>query len=56
MLRDYAELDKKLVLVGQGNKIEVWSELHWQDGMRDWVKQGAQALNEDSNDFSGLSV
>lgn len=29
-LRDYARLDKKLVLVGQGNKVELWSEELWQ--------------------------
>jgi MraZ protein len=28
-LRDYAQLDKKLVLVGQGNKLELWSEILW---------------------------
>jgi MraZ protein len=28
-LRDYAQLDKKLVLVGQGNKLELWSEVLW---------------------------
>lgn len=28
-LRDYAGLDKKLVLVGQGNKFELWSEEQW---------------------------
>lgn len=28
-LRDYARLDKKLVLVGQGNKLELWSEELW---------------------------
>ena len=28
-LRDYARLDKKLVLVGQGNKLELWSEDLW---------------------------
>lgn len=56
MLRDYAELEKKLVLVGQGNKIEIWAELHWHAGMQDWVKQGAQALNGGSDSFSELSV
>jgi len=29
MLRSYADLDKKLVLVGQGNKLELWSEALW---------------------------
>jgi MraZ protein len=28
-LREYANLDKKLVLVGQGNKLEIWSENLW---------------------------
>ena len=28
-LRAHAKLDKKLVLVGQGNKLEVWSEALW---------------------------
>ncbi len=27
--REYAQLDKKLVLVGQGNKLEIWSEALW---------------------------
>ena len=28
-LREYARLDKKVVLVGQGNKLELWSESLW---------------------------
>lgn len=28
-LREYAKLDKKLVLVGQGKKLELWSEALW---------------------------
>jgi len=28
-LREHAQLDKKLVLVGQGNKLELWSEALW---------------------------
>ena len=28
-LREYAQLDKKLVVVGQGNKLELWSEALW---------------------------
>lgn len=29
-LREFAELDKKIVLVGQGNKLEIWSEKAWE--------------------------
>jgi len=28
-LREYAHLDKRVVLVGQGNKLELWSEDLW---------------------------
>lgn len=29
-LRDYAVLDKRVMLVGQGNKFELWDEAKWQ--------------------------
>ena len=29
MHRDHAELDKRLILVGQGHKFEVWNEARW---------------------------
>jgi len=38
-LREYAQLDKKLVLVGQGNKLELWSEALW-------LAEREQALQE----------
>ena len=28
-LREYAQLEKRAVLVGQGNKLELWSESQW---------------------------
>ena len=30
VLRSYAALDKRVMLVGQGNKFELWDEAHWQ--------------------------
>ena len=56
MLRDYACLDKKLVLVGQGNKIEIWSADHWQQQLEHWRTEGASAMSENSQLFDGLSV
>ena len=38
-LRDYAQLDKKLVLVGQGKKLELWAE-------ELWLAERDQALEE----------
>ena len=51
-----AELNKKLVLVGQGNKVEIWSETHWQEGMSSWLREGAEVMGATGDDFSGLSV
>ena len=42
-LREYAQLDKKLVLVGQGNKLELWSEALW-------MAERDQALQESGPD------
>lgn len=35
-LRSYAGLDKKLMLVGQGNKLELWSEERWESLLDDF--------------------
>jgi MraZ protein len=56
MLRDFAQLEKKLVLVGQGNKIEIWSEQNWHQRMGEWVEEGANALAQNADMFDGLSV
>lgn len=56
LLRDYATVEKKLVLVGQGNKIEIWSTPHWQERMEGWLLEGAASLLDDGDVFTGLSV
>lgn len=56
MLREYGDLRKKLVLVGQGNKIEIWSHDHWQERMQGWLSNDADDLLADGDAFTGLSV
>lgn len=41
LLRDYARLDKKLVMIGQGNKFEVWDETLWQARREQWLAEEA---------------
>lgn len=36
-LRLYATLDKKTVMLGQGNKLELWSEEHWVNRRDAWL-------------------
>lgn len=55
MLRDFGGLKKKLVLVGQGNKIEIWSADHWQQRLILWREEGAALLDSEAL-FDGLSV
>ena len=56
MLRSYGELDKKLVLVGQGNKIEIWSDELWQNRMNTWLSDESSELLANGDEFTGLSV
>lgn len=39
LLREYAGLDKRAMLVGQGKKIELWAEDHWQESRHSWLKE-----------------
>jgi MraZ protein len=39
-LREYANLQKATVLVGQGKKFEIWDEKNWQDTREVWIKEG----------------
>lgn len=55
-LRDYAQLDKKLVLVGQGNKVEIWSEASWETQMQEWLSDESVAGLADAEEFTGLSL
>ena len=56
MLRSYGELEKKLVLVGLGNKIEIWSDTLWQSRMNVWLSDDSDDLLANGDEFTGLSV
>jgi MraZ protein len=42
-LRDYARIDKKVVLIGQGKRFELWNEATWQSCRELWL---AAAVND----------
>lgn len=46
VLRDYAQLDKRVVMIGQGNKFEVWDEAQWQIKRDQWLVE--EASRDDS--------
>ncbi len=42
-LREYAQLGKKVVLIGQGKKFELWDEAIWQQRMENWLDESGDA-------------
>ncbi len=39
LLREYAGLDKRVILLGQGNKFEIWDEHMWGTCRDAWLKE-----------------
>lgn len=37
-LREYAKLDKHAMLIGQGNKFELWDEERWDERREAWLE------------------
>lgn len=45
-LRDYAALDRQAVILGQGNKFEIWNQRRWEEQRDKWL---AQVGSEDAS-------
>lgn len=41
-LREYAGLQKSVVLLGQGKKFEIWDEIFWNESRRVWLEEGLE--------------
>ncbi len=54
-LREYARLEKKLVLVGLGNKLELWSEDLWL-GERDRALEDSASADELPDELMSLKL
>jgi len=42
-LRDYARLDRKVVLIGQGKKFELWDEALWNERIESWLQDAGDS-------------
>jgi len=47
ILREYAGMEKKLVLIGQGKKFEIWDEQIWSEKQQIWLDE----VNDDDSDM-----
>lgn len=45
MLRTYAQLDKDVVMIGQGNKFEVWNKDIWESKRDSWLAEEAAHID-----------
>ena len=55
-LRTYADIDKKITLIGQGNKFEIWSADVWQQSCDDWLQEEASNGGSLPDELSDISV
>ncbi len=55
-LRDYAMLRRQAVVLGQGNKFEVWDQSAWEAQRDQWLEQVGQADGEPSETLKSLSL
>lgn len=55
-LRDYASLDKRVALVGQGHKFEIWSEEVWLERRDAWLAEASDPDSVLSEEIEELSL
>jgi len=55
-LRDYARLQKQAVILGQGNKFEIWNQENWEEQRDLWLSQLDGADGEPSDPLKSLSL
>jgi len=56
LLREYAGLDKCIMLVGQGRKFELWDEQQWQNGRESWLSEVAGTNESLPEELLSLSL
>ncbi len=44
LLREYGQLEKRVMLVGQGNKFELWDERIWSESRETWLEESDESL------------
>ena len=55
-LRDFARLDKRVSLVGQVNKIEIWDEETWAGKREQWLRDVTSSEDGMAEELRGLML
>lgn len=56
LLREYAGLGKRTMLVGQGKKFEIWDEEHWQRRRGQWLEEESTTDSTLPEEVKNLSL
>ena len=56
LLREYASINKYVMLVGQGKKFEVWGKKAWSEGRTKWLTNGLNDLDALPSELQQLSL
>lgn len=56
MLREFAGLEKQAVMIGQGNKFELWDENRWNEKRDGWLKEADLEQLDLPSDLETLSI
>lgn len=56
ILRDYAKLDKQIVLIGQGKKFEIWDQKHWDSRRKTWLSSNVKTIKEIPDELNTLAL
>lgn len=55
-LREFAGVEKKVVLIGQGNKFELWNEQAWTERRDTWLAEGEEEEGALPAELESLSL
>lgn len=56
ILRDFAGLTKKAILIGQGKKLEIWDDDTWNEKQKEWMEQVENDTGELHTALDDLSL
>jgi len=55
-LRAFADIEKHIMFIGQGNKFELWDESAWNKNRDDWLDKVGKGLGDPSEPLRRLSL
>jgi len=55
-LREFANLDRQAILIGQGNKFELWDDARWNEKRDEWLAEGESGEESLPAELESLSL